>query len=119
MKSMAQNSIYDISLESIDNEEINLKDYKGKYILFVNVASYCGYTKQYTDLQKLHETYDNLEVIGLPCNQFLFQEPFGEDSIKTFCSSNYGITFLMTRKINVKGKDQHELYKWLTSKALN
>tara|TARA_Y100001968_G_scaffold292672_1_gene298029 strand:- start:45 stop:530 length:486 start_codon:yes stop_codon:yes gene_type:complete len=119
MKSVSQNSIYDISLESIDNEEINLKDYKGKYILFVNVASYCGYTKQYTDLQKLHETYDNLEVIGLPCNQFLFQEPFGEDSIKTFCSSNYGITFLMTRKINVKGKDQHELYKWLTNKSLN
>ena len=88
-------------------------------ILFVNVASYCGYTNQYSDLQKLHETYDNLEVIGLPCNQFLFQEPFSEDTIKQFCSSNYGVNFIMTEKINVKGKNQHEIYKWLTDKDLN
>tara|TARA_Y100000589_G_scaffold295986_1_gene302843 strand:- start:1084 stop:1605 length:522 start_codon:yes stop_codon:yes gene_type:complete len=116
---MAQNNIYDITLESIDNEIINLNDYRGKNILFVNVASFCGYTKQYSDLQKLYERFDDLEVIGLPCNQFLFQEPFGEDSIKSFCSINYGITFPMTKKINVKGKDQHELYKWLTKKELN
>ena len=115
----AQNSIYDISIQSINDQLINLKDYKGKYILFVNVASYCGYTNQYGDLQKLHETYDNLEVIGLPCNQFLFQEPFSEETIKEFCSSNYGVNFLMTNKINVKGKDQHDLYKWLTSRDLN
>ena len=88
-------------------------------ILFVNVASYCGYANQYSDLQKLHETYDNLEVIGLPCNQFLFQEPFSEDTIKQFCSSNYGVNFIMTEKINVKGKNQHEIYKWLTDKDLN
>ena len=119
MNSNSQNSIYDIKLESIDNQNISLSDYKGKYLLFVNVASYCGYTSQYSDLQKLHETYDNLEVIGLPCNQFLFQEPFSEDTIKNFCSSNYGISFLMTKKINVKGKNQHNLYKWLTKKELN
>ena len=115
----AQNSIYDISLQSIDNTFINLHDYQGKYILFVNVASYCGYTNQYSDLQKLHETQENLEVIGLPCNQFLFQEPFSEDSIKKFCSSNYGVSFTMTQKINVKCKGQHEIYKWLTNKELN
>ena len=115
----AQNSIYDISIKSIDQSPIDLHNYQGKYILFVNVASYCGYTSQYRDLQKLHEKYDNLEVIGLPCNQFLFQEPFSEDTIKQFCSSNYGVDFLMTQKINVKGKNQHELYKWLTSKYLN
>ena len=115
----AQNSIYDISIKSIDQSPIDLHNYQGKYILFVNVASYCGYTSQYRDLQKLHEKYDDLEVIGLPCNQFLFQEPFSEDTIKQFCSSNYGVDFLMTQKINVKGKNQHELYKWLTSKDLN
>jgi len=119
MTSITQHSIYNISLQSIDNENIDLAQYQGKYILFVNVASYCGYTNQYSDLQKLYERYDNLEVIGLPCNQFLFQEPFSEDSIKKFCESNYSITFLMTNKINVKGKNQHPLYKWLTSKELN
>ena len=119
MTSFSQNTIYDIPLQSIDNESVDLKQYKGKYILFVNVASYCGYTNQYSDLQKLHDTYNNLEVIGLPCNQFLFQEPFSQDSIKKFCESNYSITFLMTEKINVKGKNQHELYKWLTNKDLN
>ena len=119
MSGISQNSIYDISLESIDGQQIQLSDYKGKYLLLVNVASYCGYTSQYADLQKLHDTYDNLEVIGLPCNQFLFQEPFSEDSIQKFCSSNYSITFLMTKKINVKGKNQHEIYKWLTKKSLN
>ena len=85
MTSFSQNTIYDIPLQSIDNESVDLKQYKGKYILFVNVASYCGYTNQYSDLQKLHDTYNNLEVIGLPCNQFLFQEPFSQDSIKKFC----------------------------------
>tara|TARA_B100001559_G_C16129776_1_gene452418 strand:- start:13 stop:498 length:486 start_codon:yes stop_codon:yes gene_type:complete len=115
----AQNSLYNISINSIDNEPIKLSNFKGKFILFVNVASYCGYTSQYSDLQKLHEKYDNLEVIGLPCNQFLFQEPFSEDTIKQFCSSNYGVNFIMTEKINVKGKNQHELYRWLTDKDLN
>ena len=72
----AQSNLYNISIKSIDNELVKLADFKGKYILFVNVASYCGYTNQYSDLQKLHEKYDNLVVIGLPCNQFLFQELF-------------------------------------------
>ena len=71
------------------------------------------------DLQKLHAKYENLEVIGLPCNQFLFQEPFSEDTIQKFCSLNYGVDFLMTKKINVKGKNQHQLYSWLTKKELN
>ena len=119
MTSFSQNTIYDIPLQSIDNESVDLKQYKGKYMLFVNVASYCGYTNLYSDLQKLHDTYNNLEVIGLPCNQFLFQEPFSQDSIKKFCESNYSITFLMTEKISVKGKNQHNLYRWLTKKELN
>lgn len=113
------NSIYDIKLKSINFEPIRLTDFKGKYILFVNVASYCGFTSQYEDLEKLHQKYDNLEVIGLPCNQFLFQEPFSEKKIQHFCQTNYSISFILTQKIKVKGKNQHELYKWLTNKSLN
>ena len=112
-------SIYDISINSIDGELIKLEKFKGRYLLFVNVASYCGYTNQYIELQKLHDIYSELEVIGIPCNQFLFQEPFSEKKIKNFCTINYGINFLMTQKINVKGKNQHNLYKWLTVKELN
>ena len=116
---MTKKDIYNIPLKSIDSEDIDLNKCRGKYILFVNVASYCGYTNQYKDLQKLYDSYDNLEVIGLPCNQFLFQEPFSESKIKNFCSLNYSITFLMTQKIKVKGKNQHDIYKWLTNKNLN
>ncbi|MBF25734.1 MAG: glutathione peroxidase [Flavobacteriales bacterium] len=116
---MNNKSIYEIKLKSIDNKPIDLNKFKNKYILFVNVASYCGYTNQYIELQKLYKNYSNLEIIGLPCNQFLFQEPFSEKKIINFCSINYGITFLMTKKIKVKGKYQHDIYKWLTNKDLN
>ncbi len=116
---MTNNSIYNISLQSIDDKLINLIDYKGRYMLFVNVASYCGYTHQYKELQILHDKFKNLIIIGLPCNQFLFQEPFSEKSIKKFCETKYNISFLMTKKIYVKGKNQHEIYKWLTNKDLN
>jgi len=112
-------SLYDIKLKSINFETIRLIDFKGKYILFVNVASYCGFTSQYEDLEKLYLKYDNLEVIGLPCNQFLFQEPFSEKKIQHFCQTNYSISFSMTQKIKVKGKNQHELYRWLTNRSLN
>jgi len=112
-------SLYDIKLKSINFETIRLIDFKGKYILFVNVASYCGFTSQYEDLEKLYLKYDNLEVIGLPCNQFLFQEPFSENKIQHFCQNNYSISFLMTQKIKVKGKNQHEIYRWLTNRSLN
>ncbi len=116
---MINNSIYNISLQSIDDKVINLIDYKGRYMLFVNVASYCGYTHQYKELQILHDKFKNLTIIGLPCNQFLFQEPFSEKSIKKFCQTKYNISFLMTKKICVKGRSQHKIYKWLTNKDLN
>ena len=113
-------SLYTIAINSLDGTPINLNDYKGKYILFVNVASECGFTGQYEDLQKLYDTYqDKLMVIGVPCNQFGKQEPGTSDQIQSFCSKNYGVTFLMTEKINVKGEYQHPLYKWLTNKELN
>lgn len=113
-------SIYNISINSITGESINLEDFKGKKILIVNTASECGFTGQYKDLEKLYETYkDKLVVIGVPCNQFGGQEPGTLTEIKSFCELNYGVTFLLTEKVDVKGDNQHPLYKWLTNKDLN
>ena len=119
-KTVVKESIYDIKIEGIDGKNIDLKKYKGKKILFVNVASECGFTKQYDGLQELYATYkNNLVVIGLPCNQFGGQEPGAAIEIETFCRLNFGVDFPLTTKINVKGKEQHELYQWLTKKAKN
>ena len=113
-------SIYDIKINSLSGEPVKLSEFNGKNILFVNTASECGFTSQYEDLQKLHETYkDNLIIIGLPCNQFGGQEPGNANQIQNFCQVKYGVEFLMTEKIDVKGANQHELYKWLTNKDLN
>lgn len=113
-------NVYDIKINDLDGNPINLEKFKGKYLLFVNVASKCGFTKQYADLQELYDLYiDNLMVIGVPCNQFGAQEPGSSDEIQTFCKKNYGVTFLMTEKILVKGNNQHPLYNWLTDKSLN
>ena len=113
-------SIYDINLKDINGKKINLNDFKGKYILFVNVASKCGFTKQYTSLEKLSKVYkDDLVVIGFPCNQFGGQEPGTASQIQEFCSNNFNITFILTEKIDVKGKDQHPIYNWLTNKSYN
>ena len=114
------NSIYDIKINDITGEPIKLSDFKDKYVLFVNVASKCGFTDQYKDMQELHEKYKSkLVIIGLPCNQFNNQEPGEEAEISQFCKINYGVTFLLTEKIEVKGDNQHPLYKWLTNKNLN
>ncbi|MEC8274146.1 MAG: glutathione peroxidase [Bacteroidota bacterium] len=120
MNSTYSQSFYELSIQSIENKEIKMSDFKGKYILIVNVASYCGYTSQYTDLQKLSQKYTNqLVVLGIPCNQFGSQEPGSEKDIKTFCESKFDITFPMTQKVNIKGKNQHPLYAWLTNKEQN
>ena len=113
-------SIYDISINSIGGKPISLSEFKGKKILFVNVASRCGFTKQYKELQRLSITYpEKLVVIGLPCNQFGKQEPGDASQIEEFCELNYGVTFPLTEKIDVKGAKQHPLYSWLTQKRLN
>lgn len=118
--SQAKESFYDIKLNDINGKQIDLKSFEDKYILFVNVASKCGFTSQYTDLEKLHQQYQNdLVVIGLPCNQFGGQEPGNAEEIKNFCSSNYGVTFIISEKIEVKGEGMHPLYQWLTQKDLN
>lgn len=120
-KSMqASASLYDISINSLTGEPIDLSSFKGKKILIVNTASECGFTGQYEGLQELYNTYkDKLVVIGVPCNQFGGQEPGTASEIQSFCKQNYGVTFLMTEKVDVKGENQHPLYKWLTSKELN
>ena len=113
-------NLYDIKIDSLQGKPIKLSDFKNKFILFVNVASKCGFTPQYKDLETLSETYkDNLVVIGVPCNQFGKQEPGSADEIQEFCEVNYGVSFLMTEKIDVKGDDQHPLYAWLTDKEMN
>lgn len=113
-------SIYDIAINSIVGTRISLLEFKGKKILFVNVASECGFTKQYKELQTLSDTYaEELIVIGLPCNQFGQQEPGEASQIQEFCELNFGVTFLLTEKIDVKGSKQHPLYTWLTDKNLN
>lgn len=113
-------NIYDIKIQSLQNKPINLSEFKGKYILFVNVASKCGFTPQYKDLEKLYQEHkDKLVVIGVPCNQFGKQEPGNSDEIQEFCQVNYGVSFLITEKVDVKGSNQHPLYSWLTSKSLN
>ena len=105
---------FDLSINSIDNEIINLSEYKGKIVLLVNVASKCGFTKQYTDLQILHDKYKEkgFVVIGVPSNQFGGQEPGSNEEIKNFCETNFNITFPITDKFDVKGENAHGLYKW-------
>ena len=113
-------SIYEIKINTLDGQAMDLNSYKGKKILFVNVASKCGFTKQYEGLQKLHEMHgEKLSIIGVPCNQFGNQEPGTSEEISSFCKKNYGVSFQLTEKANVKGSDQHPLYKWLTTKSLN
>lgn len=118
--SQTPKDVYSISYTDIEGKEVKMSEYKGKYVLCVNVASKCGLTPQYEKLQTLYERHqDKLVIIGFPCNQFLGQEPEGESKIAEFCTKNYGVTFPLSSKIAVKGKEQHPLYTWLTSKELN
>jgi glutathione peroxidase len=105
---------FDINIKNINSEELNLNQFKGKVVLLVNVASKCGFTKQYTELQALYDMYKEkgLVVIGVPTNQFGGQEPGTNKEIKEFCETNFNITFPMTNKVNVKGEKAHDLYLW-------
>lgn len=114
-------SFYDLSILALNGKDtIKMSDFKGKMVLCVNVASECGYTPQYEGLEALHKKYqDKLVIIGFPCNQFGGQEPGSPDEIQSFCKKNYGVTFQLTEKIDVKGDKQHPIYTWLTSKSSN
>ncbi|MHB8866060.1 MAG: glutathione peroxidase [Pirellulaceae bacterium] len=105
------------TMKSLDGQEIDLAKYEGQVLMIVNVASKCGYTPQYTQLQQLHETYAKrgLAILAFPCNQFLWQEPGSATEIQEFCRVNYGVTFGMFAKVNVKGRHACDLYKFLTA----
>ncbi|OUX39397.1 MAG: glutathione peroxidase [Flavobacteriaceae bacterium TMED265] len=112
--------IYEIEINALDGNPMDLSNFKGKFILVVNVASKCGFTSQYKELRKLQEQFSSeLVIIGCPCNQFGGQEPGGSEEIQAFCSSNYDVNFPLTQKLRVKGSKQHALYAWLTKKELN
>ena len=108
-----------IPLKRLNGEQENLQDYAGKTLLIVNVASNCGFTSQYRDLQKLYEANkaQGLEILGFPCNQFGAQEPGSAEQIQSFCSTNYGVTFPMFEKIDVNGDNTHPLYAYLKDRA--
>jgi glutathione peroxidase len=108
-------------MKGIDGKDVDLAQYKGKVVLFVNVASACGYTPQYAGLQDLYQKYskEGLVVIGVPSNDYGKQEPGSDADIQKFCSTNYKVTFPMLSKVAVKGKDKVPLYKYLTDKATN
>jgi len=111
-------SLYDFKMNSLDGRTIDFGQYKGKTLLIVNTASECGFTPQYADMQKLHETYGNkIVVLGFPANNFGGQEPGSNLEIASFCKKNYGVTFQMFEKISVKGDDQHPLYAYLKEKT--
>ncbi len=114
-------SVYDFTMKDIDGKDVPLADYKGKVLLVVNVASRCGFTRQYAGLEKLYRSYADkgFVVLGFPANNFMGQEPGTEAEIKSFCTLTYGVTFPMFSKISVKGKDIHPLYAFLTSKELH
>jgi len=115
---VAQKSIYEFKVPSLDGKEIDFNQFKGKWILIVNTASKCGYTPQYASLQKLHELYGSkVAVLGFPANNFLWQEPGSNKDIAGFCEKNYGVSFLMFEKVSVKGSDKHPLFRWLESKT--
>ena len=118
----AQNkSFYDFTVKTIDGKDFPLSSLKGKKVLVVNVASKCGFTPQYAQLEELYEKYKEKDfvIIGFPANNFLWQEPGTNEEIAQFCSLKYGVTFPMMAKISVKGKDKAPLYQWLTEKKLN
>ena len=111
--------IADISVKTITGTEQSLKDYNGKVLLIVNLASYCGYTPQYKGLEALYQKYraQGLEVLGFPCNDYGAQEPDSNDKIAQFCETRYGVTFPLFDKVHAKGAEQHPLYARLTQTA--
>ena len=109
---LSAGSLYDIPVKDIDGKESSLKDYQGKVLLIVNVASKCGLTPQYKALEAIHEKYkaQGFTVLGFPCNQFLGQEPGTNEEIKQFCSSKYNVSFPLFDKLEVNGPNRHPLY---------
>jgi glutathione peroxidase len=117
--SVGAETAYDFSLPDINGGALDLSAYRGKAMLVVNTASYCGFTKQYDGLQALWDGYRDkgLVVLGVPSNEFGAQEPGGKDQIKEFCAVNFAIDFPMSDKITVRGQNAHPLYQWLRAQT--
>lgn len=120
-KGTPTSSIHTFRVNTLEGQEFDFSALKGKKILVVNTASKCGFTPQFEQLQALYEKYKdkNFVVVGFPCNQFASQDPGTSEEIKTFCTRNYGVSFPMMEKVDVKGDNAAPVYKWLTSKTLN
>jgi len=114
-------SFHDISAKDMEGKEYSMSQLKGKKVLIVNVASHCGYTPQYAQLQELYDKYKdkNFVILGFPCNQFMGQEPGNNTEILEFCQKNYGVTFPLFDKVDVKGPDIAPVFQFLTKKSLN
>jgi len=117
----AEENFYDLKAVKNGGDTLYFSELKGKKLMIVNTASYCGYTNQYKDLQTLYEEYggEHFEIVAFPANNFMNQEPGSDDDIKKFCEDNYGVTFTLMSKISVKGEDIHPVYQWLTQKSKN
>ena len=113
----AQQSFHEFTMTDIDGKPVKLSQFKGKVVMVVNVASFCGYTKQYKPLQELYAKFKDkgFVIVGVPANDFGAQEPGTNEEIKEFCSTKYDVSFPMMAKVSVKGSDKHPLYQWLTA----
>jgi glutathione peroxidase len=113
-------SIYEIPVTSLNGEPLDMKQFKGKYLLIVNVASRCGFTKQYKAMEAVYQEYgDQLAMLGMPCNQFAGQEPGDAEEIQAFCDRHFGLSFPLSEKVKVKGPQKHPVYSWLTKADQN
>lgn len=112
-------SIYDYKYESIDGKEVSFEEYKNKPLIVVNIASKCGFTPQLEDLQKIYLKYkeQGLEIVGFPCNQFMEQSPESNSDFQNICKLNYGVTFKLSEKVDVRGAEAHPLFSYLTSEC--
>ena len=121
MANAQKNSIYQFKVKDINGDIFDMSSLKGKKVLLVNVASKCGFTPQYEQMQELYEKYKDsgFVILGFPANDFKNQEPGSLAEIKEFCTQNYGVTFQMMDKVSTKGEDQSPIYEWLTQKTKN
>lgn len=118
MTTFSATSVYDFKMNSIDGQEIDFAQFKGRTLLIVNVASKCGFTPQYKELQQLHESYGGkVTILGFPANNFGGQEPGSNMQIAEFCEKNFGVSFQLFEKVSVKGDDQHPLFQFLKEKT--
>ena len=119
-QTVSTTSFYQLSATLLDGAPVSMEQFKGKKIVVLNVASKCGYTPQYADWEAFYEkNKEKVVVLGFPCNQFMGQEPGNAEQIAEFCQKNYGVSFPMFEKVDVKGADQSAVYKWLTDPAQN